>query len=102
MEKLVRDKIPEIITKNWENCEYYIASYNEHVNKLLEKIVEESIEVSKSLNNEELTEEIADVLEVIRTICEKNNIDLDEVEKIRLEKKEKKWWFDKGIVLTKY
>ena len=102
MEKLVRDKIPEIIISNWEDCEYYIASYKEYINKLVEKLIEESVELSESTNIEELKEEIADVLDVIDAICKINMIDVQELEKIRLEKKEKKWWFEKGIILTKY
>ena len=99
MKKLIRDKIPEIIKSEKRNCEYYIASDFEYSVELFKKIVEESLEVQNSKNKDELIEEIADVYEVINSICKNNWIDKAEINKVRLEKKEKRWWFDKKYIL---
>ena len=98
MKKLVRDNIPDIIKAKWENCDFYIASDIEYSIELLKKLVEESIEVKESRNKKELVEEIADVLEVINSICENNSISMNDVELIRLSKKKNKWWFSKKII----
>ncbi|MFK7780703.1 MAG: nucleoside triphosphate pyrophosphohydrolase [Candidatus Gracilibacteria bacterium] len=101
MKKLVRDKIPEIIKSNGEECSYYIASSYEYNIELFKKLLEEALEVQKVKNKEELTEELADVMEVIKAICIKNGINEDDIEKVRFEKKEKKGGFDYKIILKK-
>jgi predicted house-cleaning noncanonical NTP pyrophosphatase (MazG superfamily) len=81
--------------------------------KLLKKILEAGVEVeSKSLVGkelidalknklqEELKEELADVLEVVYTICLKQELDLAEIEKVRLEKLEDKGGFNDILVHT--
>jgi len=100
--KLVRDRIPEIIKDKWEECEYFIAKQKEYIKFLLKKVVEESEEVYNSLNDEELKLEIADLFEVIETLLKEKNINIDEIKKLQEEKRKIKWWFDKKIVLTKY
>lgn len=102
MKKLVRDKIPEIILSKWEECEYFIADDVSYENALLAKVLEEALEVSKTENDKDLKEEIADLYEVIDTIVKNKNFSLDEILEIQKAKREKKWGFDKKIILTKY
>lgn len=102
MKKLVRDKIPEIIASKWEECEYHIASEEEYFKSLLEKVLEEAWEVSKAENDMELKEEIADLYEVIDTLIKNKNFSRDEILEIQKAKREKKWGFEKKIILTKY
>lgn len=102
MKKLVRDNIPEIIASKWEECEYFIADENSYLNALLAKVLEEAIEVSKSENDSELKEEIADLYEVLDSIIKTKNFSYKEISEIQKEKKDKKWWFEKKIILTKY
>lgn len=95
--KLVRDKIPEIIESN--NKEYVIEKVNtEEINQLLNKKLQE--EVDEYLESEEV-EELADILEVIHRILESKDISFEEVEKIRESKKEKRGGFKEGIKLIK-
>lgn len=102
MKKLVRDKIPEIIVSKWEKCEYHIASEEEYFKSLLDKVLEEAWEVMSSKNDVELKEEIADLYEVIDAILKNKNFSRDEILEIQKEKREKKWGFEKKIILTKY
>ncbi len=102
MKKLVRDKIPEIIASKWEEYEYHIASEEEYFKSLLEKVLEEAWEVSKAENDMELKEEIADLYEVIDTLIKNKNFSRDEILEIQKAKREKKWGFEKKIILTKY
>lgn len=102
MKKLVRDKIPEIIASKWENCEYFIADDNSYEASLLAKVLEESIEVSKSQNDAEFKEEIADLYEVLDAFIKYKNFSREEILKIQKQKRDKKWGFEKKIILTKY
>ncbi len=98
MKKLIRDKIPEIIKWKWEKCNYYIANGVEYNKELLKKIVEEAIEVQNSKNKNELIKELADINEVINSICENNWITNEEIETSRLDKLKIKWWFEKWYI----
>lgn len=102
MKKLVRDKIPEIIKSEWMTCEYHIASDFEYSIELFKKIVEEATEVQESKSSNELIEELADIIEVLHSICKNNWLSIDDIEKVRLDKLNKKWWFNDKIILTKY
>jgi predicted house-cleaning noncanonical NTP pyrophosphatase (MazG superfamily) len=103
MSKLVRDKIPEImnargqcfITKTTDNDDEFLVFLQK---KLLEE-VEEFIKASQSKNLHHAKEELADVLEVIETICVLKNYDLDSVHQLKIQKRLEKGGFIKKIVL---
>jgi len=75
--KLVRDKIPEIIKDNGNIPITHIASNEEYKEKLKTKLKEEVNEFLEESNKEEL----ADILEVIYAICDFYEIDKEELEK---------------------
>lgn len=93
--KLVRDKIPEIIRKDGKIPIVHKASEEEYRLKLKEKLKEEVAEFLK----EESKEELADVLEVIDSICDFKNIDKKELEEIKLKKKKERGDFKNRIIL---
>lgn len=93
--KLVRDKIPEIIKQDGGNPVIHTASDKEYWEKLKQKFQEEVDEFSKS----ESEEELADILEVIYAICESIRIDKEKLEKIRQKKHEQRGGFRNKIVL---
>ena len=82
-DKLVRDKIPQIIKKSQKNPITYIANDQEYWKRLKDKLCEE---VDEFLLEENL-EELADILEVIYAICKVKGVDKNDLEKIRIEKK---------------
>lgn len=94
-DKLVRDKIPEIIQNNGEKPVTHIADDKEYWERLKEKLSEEVGEFSKNSNEEEL----ADILEVIDGICEFKKFDKKEIENIKKEKAEKRGKFRDRIIL---
>jgi predicted house-cleaning noncanonical NTP pyrophosphatase (MazG superfamily) len=93
--KLVRDKIPEIIEANGERAEVEILDNNRYLAELHNKLYEE---VNEFIEEDSL-EELADVMEVIYAIVKLKGIDLEEIEKIRKQKADKRGAFDKKIYL---
>lgn len=93
--KLVRDKIPEIIKNKGAVPIMHIASDDEYQQKLKAKLQEEVNEFLEDSNKEEL----ADILEVIYALCDLYKIDKDELEQVRKEKLEKRGGFKDKIIL---
>lgn len=93
--KLVRDKIIDIIYTNGENPKYHILKDDEYLKELHKKLFEEVGEFIE----EDSPEELADLMEVIYSIARVKNIDLMQVEQIRRDKRNKRGGFDKKIYL---
>jgi predicted house-cleaning noncanonical NTP pyrophosphatase (MazG superfamily) len=91
--KLVRDKIPEILDAKGVVYEKRIASDEEYKEELLKKLVEEVQEFSEAGNIEELS----DVIEVVEAL--KKLYEYSEVEQVRQAKREEKGGFDEKIIL---
>lgn len=93
--KLVRDRIPEIIKESGRNCTTEILSDTDYLRMLDEKLDEELAEYHQDQNLEEL----ADLLEVIRAIAVARGCSLDELERIRVEKFQQRGGFEKRLFL---
>lgn len=93
--KLVRDKIPEIIEKTGKVCHIHTLTSDEYLAELDRKLNEECAEyqTDKSL------EELADMLEVMYAIAEARGYSVEELEKVRAEKAEKRGAFIEKIYL---
>ncbi|MFN7038075.1 MAG: nucleoside triphosphate pyrophosphohydrolase [Alphaproteobacteria bacterium] len=97
VEKLIRDKMPEIMrSKNIEVFER-IMNQTEYLNALKAKLIEEANEVFEADSKEELAEEIADILEVIEALAEANNIKLSTIHEIKNNKRNLKGGFEKKL-----
>lgn len=96
--KLVRDKIPEIIKASGAKAELEILTEKEYIQKLKEKLYEELEEVEEATANE-IGEEIADVFEVLYAYAEVYGIDNKKLEDIRLKKLEKRGGFKERLLL---
>ncbi len=97
--KLVRDKIPEMLDKNGGETETEILDNEKYIGCLFNKLKEECEEVITADSKENLAEELADLLEVMNAVAKTNNIDFTEIENIRTAKKEKRGGFDRKIFL---
>lgn len=95
--KLVRDKIPQIIAQKSEQAIIHTLSDEEAMKEFNKKLLEETNEYLEENN----VEELADIVEVIYGILKLKNIDLPEFEDIRLKKVEQRGAFDKKIFLEK-
>ena len=94
--KLVRDKIPEIITRNeGRSCITRTLNDDEYLIELNKKIQEE---LKEYLESGEI-EELADLEEVLRAILDVKGVSYEEFEKIRIEKVNKRGAFKDRIYL---
>ena len=94
--KLVRDRIPEIIEKSGNKCVIEILSGEEYIELLDKKLDEELAEYHRDKNIEEL----ADLLEVVYACAQARGFSLEELENVRTDKADKRGAF-KGKILLK-
>ena len=93
--KLVRDRIPEIIEGSGAKCKTKILSDEEYLKLVDAKLDEELAEYHADQNIEEL----ADLLELIRAAALARGYTLDELEAVRAEKAKKRGGFNERIFL---
>lgn len=91
--KLVRDKIPEILDTKNVSYEQRIASPEEYKVELIRKLEEEVKEFMEAGDIEELAD-IMEVLSALQTLSE-----YEGVEEIQNKKREERGGFDKRIIL---
>jgi predicted house-cleaning noncanonical NTP pyrophosphatase (MazG superfamily) len=91
--KLVRDKIPEILDEKGISYEKSIASPDEYKAELIKKLEEEIREFSEAGDPEEL----ADIIEVLEAL--KQLPEYADVETVRQKKREERGGFDQKIIL---
>ena len=97
--KLVRDKIPEIIKANGETPITRTLDEKECKKELLNKLGEECEEVKSAQSSKDLLEECADVLEVIFSIGKLEGSSEEELIDIMRLKRIKRGGFDSRIYL---
>ena len=93
--KLVRDRIPEIIEASGAECKTEILSDEKYLEMIDAKLDEELAEYHKDQN----IEEHADLLEVIRAATIARGYTLEELESVRAKKAEKRGGFEQKILL---
>lgn len=94
-DKLVRDKIPDIIETSGKKCVTSVLSEEEYLKKIDEKLAEELEEYYKDRNLEEL----ADLVEVIYAAVKARGYTLEELELCRKKKADERGAFEKRILL---
>ncbi|MEK4453435.1 nucleoside triphosphate pyrophosphohydrolase [Paenibacillus sp. FSL L8-0506] len=97
-EKLVRDKIPQIIEASGSKCEIRILENFEHEDSLKTKMQEELKEFLDASEDHQL-EELADLVEVIHSFVRSKGVGVEELERIRKAKHEERGGFDEKIML---
>ena len=93
--KLVRDRIPDIIEESGKACITEILSDEEYLRMVDAKLDEELAEYHKDQNIEEL----ADLMEVICAAAVARGYTLEQLEALRAEKASKRGAFEKKILL---
>ena len=93
--KLVRDRIPEIIEASGKTCVTEILSDEDYLRMVDAKLDEELAEYHKDQNIEEL----ADLMEVIYAAAKAQGYSTGQLDEIRVKKREERGGFDKRILL---
>ena len=93
--KLVRDRIPEIIEADSKRCVCETLSQDQYIAMLDAKLNEELAEYQQSKSLEEL----ADLLEVIGAVVRARGYTWEQLTDIRKKKKEERGGFEKRILL---
>ena len=94
-DKVIRDKIPEIIADSGKK---YTLKQLDDVSFLAELEKKLSEEVNEYTESKDV-EELADLLEVIYRISELRGVNSDELDKIRKEKAKERGKFDSNLFL---
>lgn len=98
--KLIRDKIPEIIEKDGATFKTRVLNETDFKAELFKKLVEEAEEaVGSKGNKKELIKELGDLLEVIDYLVKYFDLDKGEIERVKAERKDSRGGFDKKLLL---
>jgi predicted house-cleaning noncanonical NTP pyrophosphatase (MazG superfamily) len=95
--KLVRDKIPEIIKADGKECETRVLDDQEYLLSLNKKLDEELREYYES----ESIDELVDMVEVIYAVARQYGISIQEFERLRLLKRQERGGFDQKLLLMR-
>lgn len=100
-DKLVRDRIPEIVEENGETPVTRRVEGEEYGDYLAQKLVEEAREFrdARATDGEDPDAELGDVLDVVDALFER--YDRDRVERLREEKVAERGGFSDGVVLER-
>ena len=98
--KLVRDRIPEIVRQSGNECEYVILSDAEYRQALRLKLLEEAGEVAEA-QGEDLIVELADLYEVIDALVASYGIAGDRVLQEQIKRREARGGFSQKIMLLR-
>jgi predicted house-cleaning noncanonical NTP pyrophosphatase (MazG superfamily) len=93
--KLVRDKIPEIIKNSGRSCEYKILGESEVKNALKEKLIEKADVFSKRPSEDELS----DIYELLSAIVETYEYEPLHIDYLKLQNKENKGSYSEKVYL---
>jgi predicted house-cleaning noncanonical NTP pyrophosphatase (MazG superfamily) len=93
--KLIRDRIPEIIEKDGKTCKTRVLSEKDYKSALNSKLLEEMKEYQEGFDLREL----ADLQEVINAIVLANGLSLKEFDEIREAKAKANGGFSKRLFL---
>jgi predicted house-cleaning noncanonical NTP pyrophosphatase (MazG superfamily) len=94
--KLVRDKIPEIIAKRGDKPVTHTLGPDAYRQELRRKLQEEVVEFCES----DKVEELADILEVVYALAAAEQVSQFQLEEIRKRKRKERGGFEQRIFLT--
>jgi predicted house-cleaning noncanonical NTP pyrophosphatase (MazG superfamily) len=95
-DKLVRDRIPEIIGSSGHEAVVSKLTEAELESRLIEKLVEEQKELDKDRN----VEEVADMLEILFSLARRYGHDEKQTLELMYKKREARGGFEEGYLLT--
>jgi len=99
--KLIRDRILEIIKKSGEKPYWRVLDKKEYLQKIKRKILEEAEELSKAQNKKAIINEIVDIQELIDVLISELDLKKSQIKKEQAEKNKKRGGFKKRLFLIK-
>ena len=96
--KLIRDRIPEIISETGKTFVVTTLTRNEFARALAEKLVEEAQEVCSS-DLAHITDELADVSEIIDALLKVHGLENNNLEKAKEKRRRERGGFEKRLKL---
>ena len=96
-DKLIRDKIPEIIENAGKKYEIHKADQKEYIKKLLLKVEEELAEFKE----EPSIAEMADLFEVLDAIIDYYDFNREDIKNYQENKRKERGAFKKQLILEK-
>ncbi|HEX9804805.1 MAG TPA: nucleoside triphosphate pyrophosphohydrolase [Candidatus Dojkabacteria bacterium] len=98
--KLVRDKVTDELKRHTTKIDSETLSDERLITAIKNKILEEAAEISEA-NLSKITEEIADLEEIISKLKQELSITESQIEDIRKRKRKKSGGFEKNIFIHK-
>lgn len=97
--KLIRDRQPDFMRAKGIVFHERTLEQEEYFASLKAKILEEAEEVQNTSNAEELTEELADLLEVAESLAHAKGVTLQQIQAKPLEKRQARGGFEKRLFI---
>jgi predicted house-cleaning noncanonical NTP pyrophosphatase (MazG superfamily) len=98
--KLVRDRIPEVISKSGKQSVTRILNDDEYKLELQKKLGEEILEYIEAADDNSAIEELADLLELIHVASELHGSNVQQLERVRQKKAKERGAFKDKIFLV--
>jgi len=99
--KLVRDGIPEGIVGKGEDVEVVRLVGEARLVSLKRKLIEEALEVTDAFDADAISDEVADVLEVVEAILSTLGVSREDVQRRKAQKRKRRGGFDRGLMLIR-
>jgi len=99
--KLIRDRILEIIKADGKKPYFRILNKKEYIKEIEKKILEETRELAKAKNKKEIINEIVDIQELIDALISELGLTKLKIQKQQKVKNKKRGRFKKKLFLIK-
>jgi len=99
--KLIRDRILEIIEANKEKSSFRILNRKEYIKEIKKKILEEAKELIEAKGRKDIINEIVDVQELVDVLILESGLTKLQIQKQQKVKRKKRGGFKKRLFLIK-
>ena len=99
--KLIRDRILEIIKGAGERPYWRILNKKEYLEEVKKKVVEEAKELTKVKNKKEIINEVVDIQELLDVLISELGLTKSQIKKQQKAKNKKRGGFKKRLFLIK-
>ncbi len=97
--KLVRDRIPEIIESQGGSCQCRVLAKDKYMQALKAKLVEEAQELLDTDDRESLLRELADVMEVVDSLLKATGLSISALREEQRRRREERGGFERRLCL---